>query len=285
MTGVAVATHSWGNTRLPNFGITYTTPTVAGRSGVFPVFKNWMDGLIATVERYLAPTWYYHDRPTIGSIFIADGPVWAPAGDLNNPDDYLAGVLDYMNAHADGGTVTPVPYDRTHFSADFGPKRARSTDIAWFIVHDTEGFPRRRGRADLAQPCPSNRHLPDRAHPGGWLCLHRAARHDGVDGGQSGGGQACRHQRGVVAQPAPGETGYTDYQYEKLAEVFRWCVAQGGRMSARLHWSRGRGRRAAPRSAGDHRPSGRAGRTRRLGRSVRTTPIRGRPSTGTASSP
>jgi hypothetical protein len=124
MTGVAVATHSWGNTRLPNFGITYTTPTVAGRSGVFPVFKNWMDGLIATVERYLAPTWYYHDRPTIGSIFIADGPVWAPAGDLNNPDDYLAGVLDYMNAHADmGGTVTPVPYDRVHISADLGPQR------------------------------------------------------------------------------------------------------------------------------------------------------------------
>src|SRR5262245_41682196 len=41
--GSAIETHSWGNTRSPSFGAVQVDE-VAGRSGTFPVFANWLDG-------------------------------------------------------------------------------------------------------------------------------------------------------------------------------------------------------------------------------------------------
>lgn len=101
--GVAVTTHSWGNTRKPNFGATPISE-VAGRTGTFPVWRDWLDGLKSTVERLVTPEWIYSERESIREIY--DWPpdqtkVWAPAGDLNDPRGYLRAVIDFMNANED----------------------------------------------------------------------------------------------------------------------------------------------------------------------------------------
>jgi N-acetylmuramoyl-L-alanine amidase len=111
--GTAMTTHSWGNTRLPSFGVDPVVddkgaPAMAeGRSGTFPIYRNWKDGLESTVARLTTSKWHYAGR-TIGEVFLGtttDTAAWAPAGDLNNPDGYLAGVLAFMNAHADVSTT------------------------------------------------------------------------------------------------------------------------------------------------------------------------------------
>jgi len=108
MNGTATQTRSWGNTRAPSFGIDYTPPLIAGRSGEFPVFRTWLDGCITTAARLVEPSWVYANRTSMADIFLFDGPVWAPAGDLNDPGGYLRSVLDFMNANADG-SAPPAP--------------------------------------------------------------------------------------------------------------------------------------------------------------------------------
>ena len=106
--GTATQTHSWGNTRLPSFGVDpvkdiHGFPVlIQGRSGSFPQYANWRDGLISTAARLTDPTWYYRGR-TIGEVFLGtakDDHTWAPAGDMNDPNGYLASVLSFMNAHS-----------------------------------------------------------------------------------------------------------------------------------------------------------------------------------------
>lgn len=105
--GTAVQTHSWGNTRRPLVGPVQPIGDVAGRSGWFPVWPNWLDGLGSTVDR-LASLGWPADKPygfrTIAELFTVGGAVkdvWAPAGDLNNPAGYLRSVLDFMNKYQD----------------------------------------------------------------------------------------------------------------------------------------------------------------------------------------
>lgn len=103
--GVATQTHSWGNTREPSFGAK-PIGSVPGASGVFPVFRDWLDGCKSTAARLAAPDYVYAERVTIRDIF--DWPkdpevVWAPAGDFNDPHGYLRAVLDFMNQYTDGG--------------------------------------------------------------------------------------------------------------------------------------------------------------------------------------
>ena len=101
--GTAVSTHSWGNTRKPNFGAV-PIREIAGRTGSFPVWRDWLDGLKSTVERLVTPEWIYSERESIREIY--DWPpdqtkVWAPAGDLNDPGGYLRAVINFMNANED----------------------------------------------------------------------------------------------------------------------------------------------------------------------------------------
>lgn len=109
--GTATITHSWGNTRMPTHGgVTPVRMTTAGeaRSGTFPVFKDWIDGGIATVARFVdyAP---YQGKTTVGQII----PTWAPATDGNDPLAYVRGVVAQMTAWRAqdnaGGTVMAVP--------------------------------------------------------------------------------------------------------------------------------------------------------------------------------
>ncbi len=129
--GTATITHSWGNTRLPTHGgvtpVRMTTPGEA-RSGQFPVFRDWIDGGIATVARFVdyAP---YQGKTTVTQII----PTWAPATDGNDPTAYVRGVLAQMAAWraqeaasaAKGGSVTghvPKPPITNHIIG-IPPKR------------------------------------------------------------------------------------------------------------------------------------------------------------------
>ncbi len=111
--GTATISHSWGNTRIPTHGgvtaVRMTTPGEA-RSGTFPVFRDWIDGGIATVARFVdyAP---YRGKTTVAQII----PTWAPNSDGNDAAAYVRGVLAQMAAWqaqdkaasaAKGGNVT-----------------------------------------------------------------------------------------------------------------------------------------------------------------------------------
>jgi hypothetical protein len=147
--GTAVLTHSFGNTREPNFGAT-PIGKVKGRTGEFPEWRDWLDGCKSTVGRLIDPRWIYNERTQIQQIF--DWPadqekVWAPAGDLNDPNGYLRAVLDFMNRYADGGTTMGgddsrfawMP-DEAEYGYPFAKTHGRSgKPVDYLIVHVTEG--------------------------------------------------------------------------------------------------------------------------------------------------
>lgn len=146
-----------------------------------------------------------------------------PIGSLDN--GYATGIRDIANTLSTEVQEAPVgvPYDRIHFSADYGPDRAVA-DIGWFVVHDTEGyFAGDEGvLTSAAAPVESASFLIGRTPEDGcvyvvpidktpWCCANQSVDKRGVSVELSGfRGQA-----------------YTDYQYQKLAEVFRWCRSQG----------------------------------------------------------
>lgn len=127
--GVAFTSKSWGNTRAPNFGA-IPTGDMPGRTGRFPTWATWMDGLRSTCARLVTSDWYYaFEQRNIGEVFRdphypnrnpnkpmrapipreENHPIeWAPAGDLNSPTGYLAFMLKFMNDHADMEGVPPV---------------------------------------------------------------------------------------------------------------------------------------------------------------------------------
>lgn len=103
--GTATQTHSWGNTRSPSFGGVPEMGTVPGRSGVFPVFANWIDGGISTAARWLDHAPYY-GKTTVREII----PIWAPKTDSNDPEHYIASVLASIAEWTKG--APPVPYSK-----------------------------------------------------------------------------------------------------------------------------------------------------------------------------
>jgi len=135
--GTAIITHSWGNTRLPAHGgvtpVRMTTPTEA-RSGEFPVFRDWIDGGIATVARWLdyAP---YAGKTTVAQII----PLWAPNSDGNNSAAYVAGVLASIAGWVtqQGGNMAKEPTINTsHQSPNrngYGGTR-RVEAIVWHVT-------------------------------------------------------------------------------------------------------------------------------------------------------
>ena len=107
--GVAQTTHSWGNTRLPAFG-PQPIGSEPGASGSFPIYRDWLDGMKSTAARLVAPDWVYASRASIREVFDhPSGQVWAPAGDMNDPQGYLRAMLDFMNRYEDGAPVARIP--------------------------------------------------------------------------------------------------------------------------------------------------------------------------------
>lgn len=144
--GTAAQTRSWGNTRLPIVGPTQPTGSmVEGRSGYFPVWRDWLAGGKSTIDRLVSrsypPAGPYGLR-SIGQVFNhPSGAVWAPAGDLNNPAGYLRSVLDYMNVHMN---ITEPQMQLTGFAEQdkiiTGSNRPR-TKLRGFhavVIHETD---------------------------------------------------------------------------------------------------------------------------------------------------
>ena len=113
--GVALHTHSWGNTGYPAFG---PAPLPADQDAIglddkrFPAYRTWLEGLESTLERLLAPNWVYSKRHAIAELYDhPSGDVWAPARHYNDPRGYLNFLITNINARADlPGTLTvPQP--------------------------------------------------------------------------------------------------------------------------------------------------------------------------------
>ena len=162
---------------------------------------------------------FFHDGlPRLADLERIPARGWANPG-----TGYVASIVAIANQVTGGSTPMSVPYDRTHISADLGPARDLAS-VKWFIVHDTEG--RFDGDEQVltspAAPVESAHFLVGR-QPGQCVLVVPLGTTAWTAGNDDVGEQAVQ----VELSRAPVETGYTDYQYDKLAELFRWCVAQG----------------------------------------------------------
>ena len=134
--GTATITKSWGNTRRPAHGgvtpVRLTEPDEA-RSGVFPVFRDWIDGGIATVARLVdyAP---YQGKTSVRAII----PTWAPAADMNDPDVYIRKVLTLIERWtAKEETVTlskPTVTSKPSANRGYNGKAYKPEAICWHIT-------------------------------------------------------------------------------------------------------------------------------------------------------
>ncbi len=117
------------------------------------------------------------------------------------------------------------PYDRTHISADLGPKRDIAS-VRWFVVHDTEGsFPGDESVLTSAAPPVESVHFLIGREPGQCVLVVPLDTTAWTAGNDQVSVQAIQVE--LSRNPARGETDYTDYQYTKLAEVFNWCASEG----------------------------------------------------------
>jgi hypothetical protein len=152
--GMARTTHSWGNTRKPDFGpapIGEETQFINGvENGAFSTYANWLDGCRSTCARLVAKNHVYASRRSIREIYEhPSNRVWAPAEDFNNPAGYLRAVIDFMNAHADrdGGERRAVEPVRLFISAGHwdttgdnfnGAEKVRTRPLAIAIADEAE---------------------------------------------------------------------------------------------------------------------------------------------------
>ena len=136
--GIATITHSWGNTRKPaHGGVTPVDVTVLGqaRSGVFPVFRDWIDGGIATVARLVdyAP---YAGKTSVRDIV----PIWAPAFDMNDPDVYIRKVLGLIArwTKEEGAVALNIIEKLTPCNHDKGRGGAKIGAVVWHVAEGSE---------------------------------------------------------------------------------------------------------------------------------------------------
>jgi N-acetyl-anhydromuramyl-L-alanine amidase AmpD len=145
--GSSLETFSWGNTRNPSFG-SVPYDLVAGRSGEFPAFASWLEGLRSTVARLSSMVWPvgapYGERTSILEVFEhPSGAVWAPSSDLNDPNSYLSSMLSSMNQYADceewivqTALVVPPVY-QDYLSINYTPGRAGHS-VEAIVLHVTQ---------------------------------------------------------------------------------------------------------------------------------------------------
>ncbi len=178
----------------------------------------------------LDPRHTFHDaRPRVCDLVRPDRR-WADPG-----DGYAAAIVRIANDTAalvitpeGDSTMTAYPTAadlgfpvRIHLAADTGPRRALA-DIAWFIVHDTEGNPAGdEAILTSANPPVESAHaliLPD-GETVFMVPLEETAWTPGNDPVA-----VCSVNVELSGFAADG---YTDAQYTSLARFFRWCVSRG----------------------------------------------------------
>ena len=124
-----------GNTRSSSTGVGEPVETERGR---FIRYPSWTEGFRDAAHRLVDRRYPYArlGAVTVESII----PLWSPREDGNDPDAYIASVLDFMSQHEEVTTVqgSPavqwLPAPETNFTRGRGGKR-----ILWVIIHTTEG--------------------------------------------------------------------------------------------------------------------------------------------------
>jgi N-acetyl-anhydromuramyl-L-alanine amidase AmpD len=148
--GVSATSKSAGNTRAPSLGA-IPINVVPGRTGVFPRFATFLDGVLSTAGRLASPVWPtgapYGERGSIRQIFEhPSNAVWAPLGDAeNDPNSYLGSMLRLMNSYADqddewvSATIAPRPFVyQDYLQTNYTPGR-RGHDVKALVLHVTQG--------------------------------------------------------------------------------------------------------------------------------------------------
>lgn len=179
-----------------------------------PVVQEW--GM-------LDPRHDFHDGMPRVQDLVRPERKWAVPG-----DGYAAAIVAIANQGSGGTTMPTLPTEaeigypvRVHDAADIGPERAIA-DVAWFIVHDTEGhFASDEAVLTSAEPPVESAHaLIDRDGTLVFMVpLDRTAWTPGND-------DVARRSINVELSGFATEP-YTDAQYRSLAAFFRWCVTQG----------------------------------------------------------
>ena len=179
-----------------------------------PVVQEW--GM-------LDPRHDFHDGMPRVQDLVRPERKWAVPG-----DGYAAAIVTIANQVIGGMTMPALPTEaaigypvRVHDAADVGPERAIA-DVAWFIVHDTEGhFAGDEAVLTSAEPPVESAHaLIDRDGTLVFMVpLDRTAWTPGND-------DVARRSINVELSGFATEP-YTNDQYRSLAAFFRWCVTQG----------------------------------------------------------
>ncbi|OJW05808.1 MAG: hypothetical protein BGO39_05110 [Chloroflexi bacterium 54-19] len=101
--GLAVTNKNPGNTRSTILGNGMVVDTVKGK---FVRYPGWFEGFKDLAARLVEPDYVYgrNGYRTVGQII----PVFAPAGDGNQPDQYIASVVKLMNAWIQPGQSQEV---------------------------------------------------------------------------------------------------------------------------------------------------------------------------------
>jgi N-acetyl-anhydromuramyl-L-alanine amidase AmpD len=161
----------------------------------------------------------FHDGLPRVADLIRPNRKWAVPGTT-----YAAHIVQIAN-EVTGGTVTPVPYDRVHISADLGPQRTLDS-IQWVVIHDTEGsfFGDEGVLTSPAAPVESANLLIGRV-PGQCVLIVPLDTTAWTAGNDAVSVAAMQIE--LSRNPANGETDYTAYQYEKAAECIRSARDQG----------------------------------------------------------
>ncbi|MCX2725986.1 N-acetylmuramoyl-L-alanine amidase [Thermomicrobium sp. 4228-Ro] len=123
-----------GSTRSSSTGVGEPIETEKGR---FIRYPSWTEGFRDAAHR-LVDTRYPYARS--GAVSVeAIIPLWAPRGDGNDPEGYIASVLDFMSRHEEVTAMLDpaaqwLPAPETNFTRGRGGKR-----VLWVILHTTEG--------------------------------------------------------------------------------------------------------------------------------------------------
>ena len=171
----------------------------------------------------LDPRHDFHDGMPRVADLVRPGRKWAVPG-----DGYAAAIVAIANRVIGEATMNPLPTEaeigypvRIHAAADVGPARDLA-EIAWFIVHDTEGHIAGDEAIlpSAAPPVESAHALIDR--DGALVSMVPLDRTAWTPGNDDVARRSVNVELSGFAT-AP----YTDAQYRALAAFFRWCAARG----------------------------------------------------------
>jgi N-acetylmuramoyl-L-alanine amidase len=130
-----VASHDLRNpgaTRSSRTGV--GEPVLVPGRGQFWRYPNWVEGFRDLARRLTDPQFVYRQRKcwTIAQII----PIWAPAGDGNDPASYIDAVVRFMNGRAEP-EVPGVAYRISWIPEGNANRPAYPMRPTWITIHET----------------------------------------------------------------------------------------------------------------------------------------------------